>query len=191
MKLKARWRTFLLKTPLKPLIYIVTFPALIIIMLLEHLRESLLKFLLDPKNRPFLAVVKGLRNGLVYGTKIRFSHAAVMAMLFKTGSVRDKMHWVFMATKTHAKNLGLYVTIYKTAMLLLSILGQGKETSADPFIAGLLGGYIVFRRSNNINQQIVLYVFARNMLALAKLPIHKNLLPAKERIHDVAVQILS
>jgi peroxisomal membrane protein 4 len=46
----------------------------------------------------------------------------------------------------------------------------------DTFLAGLLGGYLVFgRRSprtgriSSVNQQIVIYVFARVMLALARL----------------------
>lgn len=48
----------------------------------------------------------------------------------------------------------------------------------DPFIGGLLGGYVVFggrsRRSgkiSSINMQIVIYVFARVVLALAKLSV--------------------
>lgn len=42
----------------------------------------------------------------------------------------------------------------------------------DSFIAGLLGGYYVFGTSkSSVNQQIVIYVFARVILALAKLSI--------------------
>ena len=58
-------------------------------------------FLLDPKNRPLLAILKGLRNGtlptphkdvttngisgIVYGIKIRFPHALIMTFLFRSG----------------------------------------------------------------------------------------------------------
>jgi peroxisomal membrane protein 4 len=48
----------------------------------------------------------------------------------------------------------------------------------DTFIAGLLGGYVVFgqrsKRSgkiSSVNQQIVIYVFARVTLALARLAV--------------------
>lgn len=48
----------------------------------------------------------------------------------------------------------------------------------DTFIAGMLGGYVVFgqrsRRSgkiSSVNQQIVIYVFARVVLALARLAV--------------------
>ena len=41
--------------------------------------ESLIQ---DPKYAEYLALLKGARNGLVYGAKIRFPHALVMAILF-------------------------------------------------------------------------------------------------------------
>lgn len=47
----------------------------------------------------------------------------------------------------------------------------GKERHYDSFLAGLLGGYTVFGRTihNSVSQQIVIYVAARVLLALAKL----------------------
>ena len=35
------------------------------------------RVLLDPRYKDILGVVKGARNGAVYGTKIRFPHALV------------------------------------------------------------------------------------------------------------------
>ena len=47
----------------------------------------------------------------------------------------------------------------------------GKERHYDSFLAGLVGGYTVFGRDihNSVSQQIVIYVFARVCLAIAKL----------------------
>lgn len=58
-------------------------------------------------------------------------------------------------------------------MYALARLNERKERSADSFIAGLLGGYVVFGRGtqSSVNQQIVIYVFARVALALAKLSV--------------------
>jgi len=42
-------------------------------------------FIKDPKYAEYLALVKGARNGLVYGARIRFPHALVMAILFGKG----------------------------------------------------------------------------------------------------------
>jgi len=44
------------------------------------------KVILDPKYHTILSIVKGTRNGLVYGAKIRFPHALVMTFLFQTGT---------------------------------------------------------------------------------------------------------
>lgn len=40
-------------------------------------QQAIESFLLDPANHDLLTIVKGLRNGLVYGTKVRFPHALV------------------------------------------------------------------------------------------------------------------
>lgn len=41
--------------------------------------------LLNPALHDFLAIVKGARNGFVYGVKVRFPHALIMAILFGRG----------------------------------------------------------------------------------------------------------
>ncbi|ORY81882.1 peroxisomal membrane protein 4 [Protomyces lactucae-debilis] len=128
--------------------------------------DTLNKVLLDPKYHDLLAIVKGMRNGAVYGAKIRAPHAAVMTFLFKTGTFRERLVAIFKATKQHSQNLAVYVTIYKTTMYVLRQL-NGKERSMDSFLAGLLGGYVVFGENNNINQQMVLYVFSRILLGAA------------------------
>lgn len=58
-------------------------------------------------------------------------------------------------------------------LLLRHTSPNGKERHYDSFIAGLMGGYLVFARSihNSVSQQIVIYVFARVCLAVAKLAV--------------------
>lgn len=105
---------------------------------------------------------------------MRFPHALVMIFLFRSGSLRSKAWLVFKATRQHARNLGLFAFVYKTTMLLLKHTSPtGKERQYDSFLAGLLGGYTVFGRTihNSVSQQIVIYVFARVALALAKLAV--------------------
>lgn len=41
--------------------------------------------ILDPGYADYLGILKGARNGLVYGVKVRFPHALVMAILFGRG----------------------------------------------------------------------------------------------------------
>ena len=100
-----------------------------------------------------------------------------MVFLFRSGPLRDKLWLIFKATRTHARNLALFALIYKSSMLFLQRTSPtGKELSMHTFLAGLTGGYLVFGRGiqSSVNQQIVIYVFARVMLALAKIMVVKR-----------------
>lgn len=95
-----------------------------------------------------------------------------MIFLFRSGTVREKARLVFNATRQHASNLARFAFMYKAGVLALRKTNGDKELGAHHFLAGLFGGYWVFGQSqNSINQQIVIYIFARVMLALAKMAI--------------------
>ncbi|MBW0471159.1 hypothetical protein O181_010874 [Austropuccinia psidii MF-1] len=116
----------------------------------------------NPAYHDVLAILKGARNGLVYGAKIRFPHALVMSFLFHGDRPwKDRAKFVFNATRQHSLNLCKFVTIYKTALLAQRKVGGGKERSSDTFLAGLIGGWIVFGERTAINEQIVLYCVSR------------------------------
>jgi peroxisomal membrane protein 4 len=123
--------------------------------------------------KQLLILVKGFRNGLVYGAKIRFPHALVMSMLFREGRLGDKMRWVLMATKQHAWNLGRMAVIFKLMLFLLNwsfprnltravdLVDHDKMLEAPsvigdwrPFVAGLVGGYLIFGTNDPINNQV-------------------------------------
>ncbi|KAF9362583.1 MAG: Tim17/Tim22/Tim23/Pmp24 family-domain-containing protein [Benniella sp.] len=142
---------------------------------MEVLRQQATKFILTPEYHDFLSIVKGFRNGLVYGAKIRFPHALVMTLLFRRSNFKDMATFVLKATRQHARNLAFFCTIYKT-LLILQRRMHGKERPLDSFIAGLVGGYVVFGENNNVNQQIVLYLFSRIMMGLAKVPVKKGII---------------
>lgn len=172
--------------------------------------DILNQLLTDPKYHDILAILKGTRNGIVYGAKLRFSHALVMSFLFRSGSIQSRWAGIVKATRQHATALGTFVFIYKSMLYLLKLARVGlldlgakggahgaagagahgahhhKMTTAkhdiqthahgvDAFVAGLVAGYIVFGRAsptaglNSINQQMVLYVFSRVVLALCKM----------------------
>ncbi|KAK0473230.1 Tim17/Tim22/Tim23/Pmp24 family-domain-containing protein [Armillaria novae-zelandiae] len=116
--------------------------------------DSVEAILNNPAYHDYLAILKGARNGFVYGVKVRFPHALVMSILFGRGDI-------YRATKQHAFNLAKFVSIYKALLLLQRKANGGKERSADAFIAGLLGGYVVFGNRTAVNEQIVLYVVSR------------------------------
>lgn len=65
-------------------------------------------------------------------------------------SLKKKIWMVLNATRTHARNLAYFAVVYKSSMWALKYIGPtgwGKEGPYDTFLAGLLGGYLVFGRS--------------------------------------------
>ncbi|KAK0920449.1 hypothetical protein LTR91_002598 [Friedmanniomyces endolithicus] len=141
----------------------------------KALQQQLERIILDPRFHDPLVLLKAVRNGLVYGTKVRFPHAFVMVLLFRSGILREKLWLIFKATRQHATNLAKFALLYKSSMLALKNVNGGKEESVHTFLAGLFGGCWVFghgRSANSsVNQQIVIYVFARVVLATAKLAV--------------------
>ena len=63
------------------------------------------------------------------------------------------MKFILNAAKQHAQNLGTFVFIYKSLMLIQKRL-DSRELSHHAFFAGLIGGYYVFGEYNNINYQV-------------------------------------
>ena len=102
-------------------------------------------------------------------------------------SVREKLLLVLKATRQHARNLASFAFLYKAMMILLrkprGQSYQDKEASYDTFLAGLVSGYVVFGKGiqSSVNQQIVIYVFARAVLGLAKLGIQNEHIPSRWR----------
>lgn len=47
----------------------------------DYLQASLDRVVLDPQITDLLAILKGARNGFIYGAKIRFPHALVYDIL--------------------------------------------------------------------------------------------------------------
>ncbi|MCJ1300809.1 hypothetical protein MMC08_003608 [Hypocenomyce scalaris] len=145
---------------------------------MDSLKGAVNQIICDPHNAEILAVLKAARNGAVYGAKVRFPHALVMIFLFRSDTTRNKIRLIFKATRTHARNLASFALVYKASMLLLhhkNLSSKPREGRYDTFLAGLLGGYAVFGRGSqsSVNQQIVIYVFARVVLAVAKLSVQQ------------------
>merc|ERR550532_2264629 len=98
------------------------------------------QLLASGKYHSILALIKGFRNGLVYGAKIRFPHALVMTFLFKGGPLLTKARAIFDATYTHSTNLASFVITYKGLCLLMREM-EGKTAEYHSFLAALVGGY--------------------------------------------------
>ncbi|KAG5836146.1 peroxisomal membrane protein 4 [Anguilla rostrata] len=149
----------------------------------EHFRTLLYtvnNLLLQEKYKVFLAVIKGFRNGAVYGAKIRAPHALVMTFLFKSGSLKDKLKAIAQATYTHSRNLAYFVFTYKGLQALQERV-QGKSLQSQSFLAACLGGWLVFGDNNHINSQINMYLLSRILFALSRLAVEKGYVPQPKR----------
>ncbi|CAH2292664.1 peroxisomal membrane 4 [Pelobates cultripes] len=132
--------------------------------------------------RTALAVIKGFRNGAVYGAKIRAPHALVMTFLFKSGSLQEKIKAILQATFTHSRNLAYFVFTYKGLLATQEKL-HGSRWQFHSFLAAMVGGWLVFGDNNHINSQINMYLLSRVLFGLSRLAVEKGYIP--EPKHDV------
>lgn len=147
----------------------------------------------NPLYRPLLEVLRLSRNGIVYGGKIRFSHALVISLLYRKGPLWPRLKSVFSATRDHAKVLASYAIIYKTVQkVLLREDFLGSEASAQAsLLAGAVGGWLVYSNkypqifSLGITHQITLYCFSRVVLALGKVVVDYYLHCRQPQFHLV------
>lgn len=133
------------------------------------------------KYHDLFAPLKGLRNGIVYGTKIRFPHALVMTLLWKRGPIQNMARTILKATYQHAKNLGKYVFLYKAFNIALRRVGSGEKQHWQVFVSAFIAGYLVFGENNPINAQINMYLLSRIIFGLCRLGAEKGYLPTAEK----------
>ncbi|KAI7807929.1 peroxisomal membrane protein 4 [Triplophysa rosa] len=148
--------------------------------LLKTVLYTVNNLLQQHKYKTALAVVKGFRNGAVYGAKIRAPHALVMTFLFKSGSLREKFRAIAQATYTHSRNLACFVFTYKGLQGIQQQI-QGKQLQSHAFLAACVGGWLVFGENNNINSQINMYLLSRILFALSRLAVEKGYIPQPKR----------
>uniref|UniRef100_A0A6U4LW24 Peroxisomal membrane protein 4 n=2 Tax=Hemiselmis andersenii TaxID=464988 RepID=A0A6U4LW24_HEMAN len=146
-------------------------------------------FLAAAVKHGLLSTAYGLRNGVHYGVKIRAPHALVMTLLFKSNQpIRKNFESILKMTFVHARNLGGFVLIYKG---LLALGRTAHAISGTPLLtppgtpaeawhallAGWVGGMMIWAKHSSVNEQIVMYLFSRILVGLAKLLAKKGVKP--------------
>ncbi|XP_026853063.2 peroxisomal membrane protein 4 [Electrophorus electricus] len=148
--------------------------------LFKTLLYTMNSILQQKKYKAAFAVLKGFRNGAVYGAKIRAPHALVMTFLFRSGSLKSKLKAIAQATYMHSRNLAYFVFTYKGLQALQEHI-QGKSLAYHSFLAACLGGWLVFGDNNNINSQINMYLLSRILFALSRLAVEKGYVPQPKK----------
>ena len=102
-----------------------------------------------------------------------------MFFLYFLYSTTNKLRFVLKQMFHHGRNLGVFVCIYKTICFILRHFGV--RGGVECWIAGFIGGYIGFGESKGIsgavNNQIVLYLFARGIEGMARSFVKRGILP--------------
>lgn len=146
------------------------------------------------------AIIAGTLSGAKYGLKIRLPHATVMTFLFaKQLTFREKSKTIAKLTAEHATNLAAFVFIYKSMLAglkfsstgvmgkLCRLIGLNNKKQRSPpglpelphhsFLAGAVGGYIVWGRYSSVNYQMILYLASRILVGSIKLAREKGVKP--------------
>ncbi|KAE9419120.1 hypothetical protein Angca_004221 [Angiostrongylus cantonensis] len=140
----------------------------------ERLGNECLLALDSHKN--LLAAIKGFRNGLMYGMRIRAPHALVTVVLFGEGTATEKIRTILQLTLIHATNLAKFAFSYKLLHGFLRRI-EGKTYEWHSFISAFIVGYMVFGDNNGVNMQIILYLLSRIVVGLAKLAVYHDFIP--------------
>jgi peroxisomal membrane protein 4 len=112
-----------------------------------------------------LKIIKGARNGFYYGTKVRFMHAIVMALLFSTSNLKKEIRRILKLALIHGSKLALYIFLYKSTLLLLRLTSnRNQNRKLDYFIAGGICGYSVYKNKKDpLDLQMILYLLPRDI----------------------------
>ena len=115
-----------------------------------------------------LRILRGIRNGMYYGGKVRLMHGLVMALAFGEKPLLEKLKTVFKNTFEHSAKLGIYVGLYKFLVLFMQ-KRQGRVSKNHFFLAGIISGFMIYRNSESgINQQMILYLVSRDIIGGAR-----------------------
>eukprot|EP01114_Cavostelium_apophysatum_P007140 TRINITY_DN1890_c0_g1_i1.p1 TRINITY_DN1890_c0_g1~~TRINITY_DN1890_c0_g1_i1.p1 ORF type:complete len:241 (-),score=37.55 TRINITY_DN1890_c0_g1_i1:18-740(-) len=129
-----------------------------------------------------VSAIRGFRNGILTGARIRLPYvfqAVIYAVVFRQGRVLDRVKFVVKQMFIHGKNLGLFVLFYKSICCLFR--NMGISNGVESWIAGFFGGYWAFGDSKglsgSVNNQIVLYLFARGLQGALISGVKRGIIP--------------
>lgn len=129
--------------------------------------------------REILKIVRGARNGFYYGTKVRFMHAIVMALLFAKKPLPIEIKRIFKLALHHGSKLALYISLYKLSLLIFkSINNSEKNKKIHFFLSGAICGYFVYKNPRDaLNVQMILYLLSRDITGGLKNLQYKKIIP--------------
>jgi peroxisomal membrane protein 4 len=114
-----------------------------------------------------LDALAALRNGFVYGCKIRAPHTFVLQMVWSKGTWRAVLDRVVELTTQHATNLALNAVCFKLGVAILKLAQGTAEAQAwHHALVGGLCGFLFWGENKAVNVQVNLYMMTRALSGL-------------------------
>jgi len=129
-----------------------------------------------PHSSCVLSCLKGFTSGFTFAVNVRFTHALVIALLFRSGSLVDKLKYIVQLSFEHASRLGCFVAGFKAVQCVLARV-EGKRRPVHALVAGLLAGFVFFGKKTPITSQMALYLLGRVVAGCVKLALRPLQLP--------------
>lgn len=117
------------------------------------------------KYKVLLDAIKGFRNGLVYGARIRFPHALVLNLVWSNAPYRVMARKIYEATKRHSLSLGCSGLIFSLLRAILRKL-QGEARPWHAALAGFLIGALFWGDLSPVTVQMSMYILSRLLSGL-------------------------
>lgn len=129
--------------------------------------------------------LKGFRNGVVYGTRVRAPHALVLNLVWSKSPYSSMPAKIFKVTKTHALGLGYSAALYAVVRGVLRWM-QGTTHMWHNALAGFLIGACFWGDANNgVHIQMMMYILARLICGLFHLITNKLAVPVPSYAYRV------
>jgi len=138
--------------------------------------------------------LRGFRNGVLYGTRIRSVDTAVKLLLYHRGDFTSAVNKIVDGVFEHSSSLGMFVAFYKgLCEALRQLSGEKVVLPWHSGVAGFIGGYYVwgkysryvlvfpfiivilshfsrtyFFQTRSFNEMLNLYLYSRILYALSQ-----------------------
>ncbi|KAG5502019.1 hypothetical protein JKF63_04296 [Porcisia hertigi] len=136
---------------------------------LEHINRMIASGNFDV----FFTALKGFRNGVVYGARVRAPHALVLNLVWSKSPYSSMPAKILKVTRMHAFGLGYSAVTFAIVRGLLRRL-QGATHMWHNALAGFMVGSIFWGDpSNGVHIQMMMYMLARIICAVYHLLVSK------------------
>ncbi|CCW70752.1 unnamed protein product [Phytomonas sp. Hart1] len=113
-----------------------------------------------------LNTLKGFRNGVIYGARVRFPHALVLNLVWSKAPYHAMPGKILQVTKTHALGLGYSAVLFAVVRGALQAL-TGRISLWHNTLAGFLIGFFFWGDpENGVHLQMIMYKMARVLFVL-------------------------